>query len=367
LEQKIAYFIRTYLFPSETFIYEEIKSIKRFKVVVLAPNVIDTHLFPYPDILTPWEKRKTGFPPMRKVVEKKFFYRILKQQNIRLIHAWYAWSGMMILPVCKKIKVPLIVSFHGMDVSRLPSHFLYHRHLLNLFNQADLFITRSFSMKEDVVKLGCPPEKVVVHYGGIDIDRFRPRGKKKKNSAKILMCGRMVEKKGFTYGILAFSRVLKRHPQASLTIIGYGKLRENLEKLVRSLKIEDKVKFVGALPHLEVQRQMREADIFLSPNVTAKNKDKEGIPNVIKEAMATGLPVISTYHAGIPELIIEGETGFLVPEKDVEALTERLDYLLSHPELWDKMGKRGREVVKEKFNLARQVKELENIYLKLIK
>jgi glycosyltransferase involved in cell wall biosynthesis len=364
--EKVASFIRTYFFPSETFIYEEIKSIKRFEVIVLASNLINTHLFPHPDIFTPRRKR-AGFPPIRKAGERRFFYHILKQQDIRLVHAWYAWSGMMILPVCKKAKLPLITSFAGIDVSRLPRHFLYRRHLLNLFKQGDLFITMSFSMKKDVIELGCPAEKVVVHYGGIDIDRFRPPGERRKNSAKILMCGRMVEKKGFIYGILAFSRVLKRHPEMSLTIIGEGRLKENLEKLVSSLKIEDKVKFLGALPYFEVQKKMREADIFLSPNVTAKNKDKEGIPNTIKEAMASGLPVVSTYHAGIPELVIEGETGFLAPEKDIDALVERLDYLLSHPGLWDKMGKKGREVVKEKFNLARQAKELENIYLKFIK
>lgn len=361
---KIVYFIRTYLFPSETFIYEEIRSIKRFRVIVLTEKLINASSFPYPDIFIPPQK----FPLIKKVVNNKFFQEVLKKENVRLVHAWYAWSGMTIVPVCKKMKVPLVTTFAGMDVSRLPRHFFYRRRLLNLFKQADFFIARSFSMKKDVVRLGCSPEKVVVHYGGIDIEKFKPvKGRRTGDSTKrILMCGRMVEKKGFIYGILAFSRILRKHPDTRLTIIGDGKLREKLEELARSLKIEEKVNFLGALSYREVQERMRDSDIFLSPNLTAKNKDKEGIPNTIKEAMATGLPVISTYHSGIPELVIEEETGFLVPEKDVKALAERLDYLLSHPELWSRMGKKGRKVVEEKFNLTRQVEKLEDTFSRLM-
>jgi len=363
LKQNIASFIRTYIFPSETFIYEEIKSIKKFKVFILTSKLVNTHLFPYPDVICPWEK-KTPFIA-RKIRERKFFYNILKEKKINLVHAWYAWSGIMILPVCKKTNLPLVTSFHGMDVSRLPRHFLYKKALLKLFKEGQLFLTRSFSMKEDVIKLGCPSEKIVVHYGGVDVKKFIPT--KKKNSKKILMCGRMVEKKGFSYGILAFSKILKKHPDAKLIIIGDGKLRKNLEILVKKLKIEDKVKFLGFLSHERVKKIMQEVNIFLSPNVTAKNKDKEGIPNVIKEAMATGLPVLSTYHAGIPELVVNGKTGFLVEEKDVKAMADKLDYLLSSPDLQDKMGKEGRKIIEKKFNLVSQTEKLEEIYSELIR
>ena len=118
------------------------------------------------------------------------------------------------------------------------------------------------------------------------------------------------------------------HKNIALTLIGDGKLRKKLESLVESLNLSDSVQFVGMLPHEEVQREMEASDIFLSPNLAARNGDREGIPNTIKEAMATGLPVVSTYHAGIPELVIDGKSGFLVPEKDVDGLVDRLGYLL---------------------------------------
>lgn len=365
MKERVACFIRTYLFPSETFIYEEIRSIEKFKVFILAPKVVNTRLFPYPDIISPEEKERSGFILTRGHRERNFFCKVLGEKNIKLVHAWYAWSGMRVLPVCRRVGVPLMVSFHGMDVSRLPRHFFYRRNLQKLFRKANFFLVRSSSMKDDLIELGCPPEKLLVHYGGVDIDRFEPP-ERRKPGKKVLMCGRMVEKKGFDYGILAFSETLKKHPQSQLAIIGEGKLEKDLKKLVQDLGVEKKVDFCGRIPHDKVKEKMREANIFLSPNVTAHNKDKEGIPNVIKEAMATQLPVVATYHAGVPELVVDGETGFLVPEKDTRALAEKLDYLLSSWELQNTMGQKGREVVEKKFNLIRQTRELENIYSKLL-
>ena len=366
MKERIASFVRTYLFPSETFIYEEIKNIRRFEVLVLTLNIINNHLFPYADIIAP-DKKESHFSFLKAKKREDFFCKILRQQNIRLVHAWYGWSGIEILPACKRAGVPLITSLHGQDVSKLPHNFSYRRKLRRLFQQGDLFLVRSNAMKEDVIKLGCSSKKIVVHYGGVDISKFKPGNRKNKKSARILMCGRMVEKKGFQYGILAFSIVLKKHPNTSLSIIGEGRLKKKLEKLVKSLKIEDKVKFLGAVPHSQVQKEMEEADIFLSPNVTSRDKDKEGVPNVIKEAMAAALPVVSTYHAGIPELVVNRETGFLTRERDVESLAEKLDYLLSYPELREIMGKKGRKRIEEKFNLSSQVKELEDVYSQLLK
>ena len=222
-------------------------------------------------------------------------------------------------------------------------------------------------MKADVIDLGCSPEKIIVHYGGVDVNRFRFRKKEPDGErVKILMCGRFVEKKGFEYGIRAFAKLGKTHKNIALTLIGDGKLRGKMENLVDSLNLSHSVQFLGMLPYEEVQRQMEASDIFLSPNLAARNGDREGIPNTIKEAMATGLPVVSTYHAGIPELVIDKKTGFLVPEKDVDGLVDRLGYLIAHAELWEKLGAQGREVIEERFNLFKQVRKLEKIYRSLL-
>jgi glycosyltransferase involved in cell wall biosynthesis len=135
-----------------------------------------------------------------------------------------------------------------------------------------------------------------------------------------------------------------------------------MKEVVESLKLSSSVDFLGFCSHDRVREELKREDIFLAPHVTARNGDKEGIPNTIKEAMATGLPVISTYHAGIPELVEDGKSGFLVKEKDVDGLAYYLDKLVENPELREEMGRRGRKIVIDRFSLERGVEELEKIY-----
>ncbi|MFQ6066051.1 MAG: glycosyltransferase [bacterium] len=365
LKPTIAFFIKTYLPASETFIYEEIKNLTTFNVIVLAQKLVNVNLFPHRNIFSAPTHLKWRVGS--RWPSHNWFIKPLLSHRVKLVHSHFGWGGMMILPECKKLCLPLLTSFHGIDVSLFARDFIYRLRLKKLFREGSVFLVRSNRMKADVIDLGCSPEKIIVHYGGVDVNRFRFRKKRLDGERiKILMCGRFVEKKGFEYGIRAFAKLGKIHKNVALNIIGDGKLRGKLENLVDSLNLSHRVQFLGMLPHEEVQRKMEASDIFLSPNVTASDGNREGIPNTIKEAMATGLPVVSTYHAGIPELVIDRKTGFLVPEKDVEGLVDRLDQLITHPELWEKLGSRGREVVEEKFNLFKQVRKLEKIYKSLL-
>ena len=364
MKVKIACFIKNYLPISETFIYDEIVNLKKFEAIVLTEKLIDNGYFPYPKIFqapvsSPWK-------PFKRKINDNFFKRALLDKNIRIVHARFAWSGMEILSVCKKLNLPLVTSFYGIDVSRLPRHFIYRQRLRKLFHEGQIFLVQSKDMKEDIVRLGCPEKKAVVLYAGIDTEKFKLKKNKPDREIKLLMCGRFVEKKGFEYGIRAFAKVAKTYKEAVLYIIGEGELEEKLKELSNLLNLSSRVKFLGTLTHQQVQKQMEESDIFLAPSITAKNKDKEGIPNVIKEAMATGLPVVSTYHAGIPELVVDSKTGFLVPEKDIDKLSDRLSYLIEHPKIGNKMGEEGREIVVKKFNLSKQIEKLEKIYQRLL-
>ncbi len=365
MKPTIAFFIKTYLPASETFIYEEIKNLITFNVIILTQKLVNLDLFPHPNVfsaptLLKWRLGK-------RLRSHNLFIKPLLRSKVKLVHAHFGWGGMMILPECRKLGLPLLTTFHGIDVSLFARDFIYRFRLKKLFREGTIFLVRSNRMKADVIDLGCSPEKIIVHYGGVDVNRFRFRKKEPDGERiKILMCGRFVEKKGFEYGIRAFAKLGKIHKNVALALIGDGKLRKKLESLVDSLNLSHSVQFLGMLHHEEVQREMEASDIFLSPNLAARNGDREGIPNTIKEAMATGLPVVSTYHAGIPELVIDGKSGFLVPEKGVDGLVDRLNRLIVHPELWEKLGSRGREVVEEKFNLFKQVRKLEKIYRSLL-
>jgi len=358
---KIAYFVERYR-GFRTYVYEELNNLKTFTPIFLAEemwnqNYLSPELKIFSKSNLSWLERLKG----------GYFKKVLLAEGPKLIRAYLRHGGIKMLPLSKKLNIPLVTSFHGALVTSYSKSWWYLRRQKTLFEEGDLLLARSEDIKKEMVDLGCSPEKIMVHYGGIDVNKFRFRKKPPDGErVKILMCGRFVEKKGFEYGIRAFAKLGKTHKNIALNIIGDGKLRGKMESLVDSLNLSHSVQFLGMLPHEEVQREMEVSDIFLSPNVTAWDGNREGIPNTIKEAMATGLPVVSTCHAGIPELVIDKKTGFLVPEKDIEGLVDRLGYLIAHPELWEKLGSQGREVVEEKFNLFKQISRLEEIYAKLL-
>jgi colanic acid/amylovoran biosynthesis glycosyltransferase len=224
-------------------------------------------------------------------------------------------------------------------------------------------------MRRDIENLGCPKEKIRVHYSGINLDKipfFKRVPPNKNDKIKLLLVGRFVEKKGIQYALKAFVLTKKLHPNISLTIIGDGPLRYQIEQQIQSLGLTKDIILSGFQPHDEVLLQMKESHIFILPSVTAANGDKEGIPNVLKEAQASGMPVISTYHAGIPELIRNKKSGFLVKERDAYSLSTRLNQLIDNPALWSAFGKIGRKRVEEAFNLQTQIQKLEKMYKELI-
>jgi len=361
---KVAYFVKKYG-RFMTYLNDEIKNLKVFEPIMLTETTGESTLLPtglriYSELGFFRRKSKYWF-------RSKFFRDILMRNRVGLIRACFGYGGLKMLPLCQQLKLPLITSFHGIDVSERAKRRIYRYRLKKLFEKGSLFLVRSEVMKEDTSNLGCKGDKIVVHYGGVDVEKFRFKKRREtQGKVKILMCGRFIEKKGFEYGIMAFAQLLKKYNDIELRIVGDGYMQRKLKMLVKRLGAHKNLIFLGVKSHSEVAKEMRDADIFLSPNVTSRSGDREGIPNTIKEAMATGLPVVSTYHSGIPELVIDKKTGFLVPEKDVDGLVDRLDYLITHPEIGDDLGREGRKVVEEKFNLFKQVRRLEAIYQSLI-
>ncbi len=217
-------------------------------------------------------------------------------------------------------------------------------------------------MKNELVRLGCDPEKIIVHRMGVKTDDFAPAFDKNNETTQILTVGRLVEKKGIKFGLLGFSETLKRFPALEYKIVGDGPLMGDLQELVSQLGLENKVEFLGWKDQGDIRQFMRNADIFLAPSVVDVKGDQEGVPVVLMEAMASGLPIISTFHSGIPELVEDGVSGFLVPERDTATLTERLGHLLEHPERWPAMGEAGREKVKDMFDIDKLNDELVRLY-----
>ncbi|MFW6194334.1 MAG: glycosyltransferase [Halobacteriota archaeon] len=267
----------------------------------------------------------------------------------------------------KQIGVPgkLIAAFHGYDMSKLvldKGKDVY----VDLFSKGDLFMPISDYWKNRLMEMGCDKDKIIVHHMGINPRRFEFLERKPNDGpVKILMVGRLTEKKGHQYAIKAIAKVLRFSKNIQYLIAGDGPLKDSLESLTTSLGVEDYVKFLGRVNDSELLKLYREAHIFLLPSVTSRDGDKEGIPVVLMESMATGLPVVSTKHSGIPELVSDGESGFLVPEKDIDSLAEKIEYLIKNPELWPEMGREGRKIVEEYYDIDKLNRRLVDIYKSL--
>jgi colanic acid/amylovoran biosynthesis glycosyltransferase len=210
-------------------------------------------------------------------------------------------------------------------------------------------------MRSQLMELGCPPGKAVVHHLGVDPSRFRfiPRRLAPGEPVRIVSLARLAEKKGIEYGIRAVAEVAKSRRNLVYEVIGDGPLRPSLQKLIDDLEVGDVVRLAGWKKQDEVVRALEQAHLLMAPSVTAAGGDQEGTPTAIVEAMMMGLPILSTLHSGIPEMIRDGVSGYLVPERDVDSLADRLGELVAHPETWPAMGAAGRASAEEEFNINR--------------
>lgn len=352
---KVAVIRLGYLPTSETFIYNELINLKKHKPIVFTKSIKNLKKFPF--------KHIHKFSKYRKL------RMMMKKQKVDLIHARFGTTGAKLLGVKRKMGLPLLTSFHGCDVpSNRKSRQKYGDKLGRLFKEGDAFTVTSNDMRDILMKYGCSKDKIYVHHSGIDVDRFKFKKRElpKNKKIKFLSVGRLVEKKGMEYLISAFKEVLKEYPKAKLRIVGEGSLRRKLKVKVRKLNLKGKVEFLGELSHSQVAKEMNNAHIFVLASTTSKSGNQEGIPNAIKEAMASGLPVVSTKHAGIPELVNDGSSGFLVPERNSKELANRLLDIIKKHKKWGNMGREGRDIVMESFNMKKQITNLEDIYSKLI-
>ena len=286
-------------------------------------------------------------------------------EKLDIIHVHFGPNFNLFEPLLLSMNIPVIVSFHGYDASKYVK-----KHGRNcytkLFERADLLTVPSKEMHDKLVEIGCSDEKIRIHRYGIDLSRFQyVKRDFNKSTITFLSIARFVEKKGLEFSIKAFAKIAEKN-SVIYNIVGEGKLKDELESLVKELGIEDKVNFLGALEKEEVYKQMKLADIFVLASVVAKNGDKEGTPVSIIEALATGLPVISTYHSGIPEVVQDGISGYLCPERDVECIYKNMAILISDPQKREKFSANGHKFIKDNFNIRSWNLRLKENYENLI-
>lgn len=224
-----------------------------------------------------------------------------------------------------------------------------------LFQQGDLFMPVCEFLKKELINLGCNANKIHVMYVGIMYTSYPHERPVQKDIINCVSVCRLVEKKGIEYAIRAIADVVKADTNIHYTIVGDGQLKEDLISLVKELGVKKYITFMGNQPHDAIPQFLHNADIFLSPSITAVDGNHEGIANSLKEAMASGALAIATDHAGTNELIQDGISGFLVPERDSHALADTIRYLIAHPEIWNTMRLFGQQIIQERFCLAKNI------------
>ena len=287
-----------------------------------------------------------------------------QQQSYDIIHCHFGYNGLVsvMLRDIGAIQGKVITTFHGIDVTNYVKKKGEQAYDL-LFQLGNIFLPVSELWKRRLIELGCNGD-IVVHRMGIDCNKFcfRARKLRDKGVVKIVTIARLTEKKGVEYAIRAVAKLAKSKPLLNYTIVGDGSLKEGLQQLILQLGVDNIVTLVGWKNQQEVIEIIKNSDIMLAPSVTSRNGDREGIPVVLMETMAMGLPIISTVHSGIPELIENGVSGFLVPERDVDALAEKLNYLVENPDFWRNMGAAGRAFVEKYYNIDKLNDKLVEIY-----
>ncbi len=375
---KTAILRHTLLPLSETFISEQIRHLSGVDVVVLGIRFQNSDRFELPDghVINP-EGGPGGL--IREILyittgRSARLDTAIAEEKVDLLHAHFGVEGLYALPFALRHGLPLITTFWGFDAtmsrrdllwSGKPAWIRYALFADRLRRRGTLFIAVSEFLRSRLIQSGFPPDRTIVHYNGVDLTAFAP-AQHDSDDLTILSVGRLVEKKGIEYLIKAFALVAAQMPEVRLEIAGEGPLRRSLERLTSECGLAARVSFRGSLPHRAVATLMQSSSVVCQPSVTAADGDAEGLPTVVLEAAATARPLVATRHSGIPEIIVDGKTGFLVAERDVEALADRLLSLLGNVELRKRMGEAGRKRIEEKFDLRKQAKRLEEIYSETI-
>jgi colanic acid/amylovoran biosynthesis glycosyltransferase len=377
-QPRVAIFCPTFLKPEMLHVYRQVAGLKTVSPVVLTFKRENTDRFPFEPVRLVrrssfrwwrriWNVQIRKIPQWAYPAEVSSIGFLMAADCCQLLHIYFGNNGLFWLPLLRKREVPAVVSFHGADVQVDVDSPAARRMFQDLFACCALVLARSESLATALIKLGCPPDKLSIQRTGIPLETFPylARQRPADGGWRLLQASRLIEKKGLESSLRVFAAFLKRYPRAKLTIAGDGPRRGSLERLAMELQLEDKIRFTGFVSQSALLTLYQESHFFLHPSEQTLGGDREGIPNSLLEAMATGLPCLTTRHGGIPEAVTHLDSGILVPESDLAGLEHWLARLATDDPLRDFLGKRAAQTIKERFDLTIQIEKLEEIYFRL--
>lgn len=360
------------LYLSETFIRAQAQALRRFSPVYAGSRRVAGLELPEGSTYTinpGGPAGKIGEAVFKLFGKAPGLIRQLQAFDPVLVHAHFGPDGLRALPLARQLGLPLIVTFHGSDATAVnPARnevpFGHRRYLANksiLQNGASLFLAVSDFIRGKLLEQNFPPEKVIVHYIGVDTNLFLPV--QVEPEPIVLFVGRLSERKGPQYLIQAMASVQQEDQSVELVLIGEGPLRKELEQQAKiSLK---RYRFLGAQSPEVVREWMNRAAVFSAPSIRAESGGEEAFGMVFAEAQSMQKPVVAFASGGIVEAVQHEQTGLLAPEKDWRKLAEYLSLLLRNGHLRRQFGVAGRERVLRLFDLEKQTRVLETIYSRI--
>lgn len=374
---KVVHYHRRLLPLTQNWIFNQIANLDNISIKFYTFTHFNKQIFPFSNLRCV-EKDKNNLPTFIHKLwnnhshwSPHYLYWLLKDRP-DIIHAHFGMNGYHILPYARILRIPLITSFYGPEAYREPLMApIWRKKYRRLFKYGHLFLVEGPVMREKLIDLGCPPEKIIIHHIGIRLEDYEFRLRKPNNGIRLMVCGRFVEKKGISYAIKAFSRVRSKvKNRVTLTIVGDSNEKRALTKekgkilnAVKKFRVSGSVKFTGYVLPDEVKRIAYKHHIFLNPSIHASDGDAEGgFPVTITEMLATGMPVVAFAHCDIPHIVKDGKNGFLAPEGDINAFVNKLKYLIEHPKLWPTIGRYGRKLVEKDYNINKLNLRLVKIY-----
>jgi glycosyltransferase involved in cell wall biosynthesis/2-polyprenyl-3-methyl-5-hydroxy-6-metoxy-1,4-benzoquinol methylase len=285
-------------------------------------------------------------------IRARLYARYLRGHGIRVVLAEYGPVAAEVDEGCMRAGVPLVVHFHGYDAFKHDVLEVYGEAYRSIFRRRRPIVVVSESMRRQLMVLGATEDQLFLNPYGVDLELFRPDNTER---GLVVAVGRFIDKKAPELTVLAFSKVLERVPEARLAMIGDGPLRPAVERVISALRLEDRVRLLGAQDHAHVAELMRRAAVFIQHSVVAPSGDREGTPVAILEAGAAGIPVVATRHEGIVDVVIQGETGLLVEEGDVNGMAAAVADLLSDQERARQLGEAARRRIEAKYSMRASI------------
>lgn len=365
---------RMFYKKTETFVINQISAIDNYKVDIACIESLNNGKL-YNKLISPPGRKLYFRTKILRNEDQKYLEKEFSENAYALIHTHFISDATFFHPLTKKWKIPKVASAYGYDVSEFPARYfgLGKQYLARVFDDYDLILAMSDDMKNDLLRIGCPDDKIKVHYHGINTAMFANPQRRYTDSEiyKLISVGTVCEKKGQHLVVEALNILINRKGMRNIhyRIIGSGPYENLVRKKVNSYHLSDYVTFQGHVNYGGgLVKEYEQAQIFIHPCITDSKKSKEGIPGVIVEAMANGLPVITTRHAGIPSVVFNDQNGLLLDENKVDQIADSIIQLTQSGKLRARLGEAARDYAVTHLDMYSKARILEDeIYAGLIR